>query len=205
MVVLQSQGSTPKVHEGDGWLCWLHVLPYQWIWLVSQRAARIWEEMFFGMKSINACTAIVENNNHTGKFGVWANAPVSQIFIWSCLFCMNLYHWLLYVGHLNFSRKTHQAEWNKSSSNIITDKKFWSWNMLVIWFCVRNMHIYCALDEMRITCQTAAISGALCSLPTKLDKLPPKPQETHHIGFFRITRSKERRLPASPRFVGYSC
>lgn len=56
MLVLQSEGSTPKVHEGDGRLCWLHVLPYEWVWLMPQRAGSIWEEMFFGMKS---CTLLL--------------------------------------------------------------------------------------------------------------------------------------------------
>lgn len=106
MLFLQSEGSAPKVHKGDGWLCWLHVLPYKWIWLVSQRAASIREKVFFGMK---LCTAVVENNI-TGNLE-WANEPVFQKFIglFRLYDSVGIYT-INYVGRLNFSREMHPSK-----------------------------------------------------------------------------------------------
>ena len=40
------------MHKRDGLLHSLHVLPYKWIWPVSQRAASFWESMPFRMMGI---------------------------------------------------------------------------------------------------------------------------------------------------------
>lgn len=106
MLVVQSQGSTPKVHEGDGRLRRLHVLPYKWIWLVPQRAGSIWEKMFFGMKS---CTLLLFKIISQAIWS-WANAPVSQIHL-----IYSLFVWILtidYVGHLYASGEMLHAGQN---------------------------------------------------------------------------------------------
>lgn len=59
---LQAERPTPEVYKRDGWLCWLHVLSYEWIWLVPQRANSIWESMPFGMIRRWTCNLMLHNN-----------------------------------------------------------------------------------------------------------------------------------------------
>lgn len=181
MLFLQSEGSAPKVHKGDGWICWLHVLPYKWIWLVSQRAASIREKVFFGMK---LCTAVVENNI-TGNLE-WANEPVFQKFIglFRLYDSVGIYT-INYVGRLNFSREMHPS---KRQNKILFKHNNWQEFLKLEHACnlisTFEMHIYCALKK-RIACQIAPISGALLIPDNWSRQVKTKPQKkTCYISFY---------------------
>jgi hypothetical protein len=102
MLVLQSQGSTPKVHKRDGWLRWLHVLPYKWVRLMPQRAGSIWEKnVLWNERSYTLLLLKIISQ------AIWSE----QMRLFTNSFdllsvCINIFHWN-YVGHLTASGGTH--------------------------------------------------------------------------------------------------
>lgn len=86
MFTLQAKRPSPEVHKADGWLCWLHVLPYKWVWFMSQGAASIWGGMSIGMIGVRYLWYCAQNKlDHLAK----SKYCVANIFI--LLYAMNFH------------------------------------------------------------------------------------------------------------------